>query len=101
MLPSTGVNAPAQGDLLCHPLVLQREELRDLSRQFDRWNAALQTRDPETVASLYAPDGILLPTVSNKVRTDHASKVSGAKLAHAWPVGWRRVSCYQSLPAAQ
>ena len=42
---------------------------------FDVWNAALQTGDPEKVASLYAPDGVLLPTVSNKVRTDHASKV--------------------------
>lgn len=35
---------------------------------FDDWNAALQTGEPETVASLYEGNGILLPTVSNKVR---------------------------------
>lgn len=32
-----------------------------------RWNAALQTGDPEKVADMYAEDAILLPTVSNKV----------------------------------
>ena len=35
---------------------------------FDRWNAALQTLDPKAVAALYAPDAVLLPTVSNQVR---------------------------------
>lgn len=29
---------------------------------------ALQTGNPEVVADLYAPDGVLLPTVSNQVR---------------------------------
>lgn len=42
---------------------------------FDRWNAALQTGDPEKVAKLYAADAVLLPTVSNKIRTDHAQIV--------------------------
>ncbi|MCZ0987857.1 SgcJ/EcaC family oxidoreductase [Streptomyces diastatochromogenes] len=42
---------------------------------FDRWNAALQTGDPEKVAKLYADDAVLLPTVSNKIRTDHAQIV--------------------------
>jgi hypothetical protein len=28
----------------------------------------LQTGNPEIVADLYAPDGVLLPTVSNQVR---------------------------------
>jgi uncharacterized protein (TIGR02246 family) len=44
----------------------------EISSQFDKWNAALKTGNPETVADLYAKDGILLPTVSNKVRTDRA-----------------------------
>jgi len=36
---------------------------------FDEWNNALQTGDPKKVAELYDEnDGILLPTVSNKVR---------------------------------
>ena len=39
------------------------------------WNAALQTGDPEKVADLYAKDAVLLPTVSNKVRTDRAGIV--------------------------
>lgn len=38
---------------------------------FDEWNNALQTGDPKQVASLYAEDAILLPTVSNKVRHNH------------------------------
>ncbi|MFD9936265.1 SgcJ/EcaC family oxidoreductase [Streptomyces massasporeus] len=42
---------------------------------FDRWNAALQTGDPGKVADLYAKDAVLLPTVSNQVRTDRAGIV--------------------------
>lgn len=38
---------------------------------FDRWNAAVETGDPEKVASLYAPDAVLLPTLSPEIRTDH------------------------------
>uniref|UniRef100_A0A7S2QTI1 Calcium/calmodulin-dependent protein kinase II association-domain domain-containing protein n=1 Tax=Chlamydomonas chlamydogama TaxID=225041 RepID=A0A7S2QTI1_9CHLO len=44
-------------------------ELAKVRTQFDRWNASLQTKDPKKVAALYAPDAVLLPTVSNKVRT--------------------------------
>ena len=38
---------------------------------FDDWNSALQSRDPNRVVALYAPDAILLPTVSNQVRHNH------------------------------
>ena len=38
---------------------------------FDEWNSALQTGDPKQVAALYESNGILLPTVSNKVRHNH------------------------------
>ena len=38
---------------------------------FDEWNNALQTRDPEQVANLYAGNPILLPTMSNRVRHTH------------------------------
>jgi uncharacterized protein (TIGR02246 family) len=34
---------------------------------FDRWNAALDTRDPATVAAQYAPDAVLLPTVAGHI----------------------------------
>ncbi|MEU0898004.1 SgcJ/EcaC family oxidoreductase [Streptomyces massasporeus] len=42
---------------------------------FDRWNATLRTGDPKKVADLYAKDAVLLPTVSNQVRTDRAAIV--------------------------
>ncbi|GAB2970179.1 hypothetical protein GCM10023080_037000 [Streptomyces pseudoechinosporeus] len=38
---------------------------------FDQWNAALQTGDSEKVADRYAPDAVLLPTASPKIRTNH------------------------------
>lgn len=44
-----------------------------IAQQFQTWNAALQTFDPAKVAALYCdPGGVLLPTVSNKVRTTPA-----------------------------
>ncbi len=42
-----------------------RDQIEEL---FQTWNAALQTRDPGTVAALYAQDAILLPTLSNEMR---------------------------------
>jgi uncharacterized protein (TIGR02246 family) len=42
---------------------------------FDDWNQSLATLDPEKVADRYAPDAVLLPTVSNKVRTNRAEIV--------------------------
>ncbi|SDO54549.1 conserved hypothetical protein [Streptomyces sp. cf386] len=42
---------------------------------FDQWNAALQTGDSKKVADLYAKDAVLLPTVSNNVRSDRAEIV--------------------------
>jgi len=47
----------------------EEKKLAEVSKAFDRWNAALQTGDPKQVAALYAPEGVLLPTVSNQVRT--------------------------------
>jgi uncharacterized protein (TIGR02246 family) len=41
---------------------------QEIAQLFDRWNASLQTGDPDEVLKNYAPDAILLPTVSNKVR---------------------------------
>ncbi|WP_355607613.1 SgcJ/EcaC family oxidoreductase [Xanthomonas cannabis] len=43
-------------------------EEREVAALFDTWNAALATGNPDKVADLYAPDGVLLPTVSNEVR---------------------------------
>lgn len=41
---------------------------KEIAALFDRWNAALATGKPEEVARLYAPNGVLAPTVSNEVR---------------------------------
>ena len=43
----------------------------EIAALFDEWNNAIQTGDPEKVASLYESNGILLPTVSNQVRHNH------------------------------
>ena len=43
----------------------------EITALFDEWNNALQTRDPEQVANLYAGNAILLPTMSNRVRHTH------------------------------
>ncbi|RSM56549.1 DUF4440 domain-containing protein [Actinoplanes sp. ATCC 53533] len=48
---------------------------RMIARLFTEWNAALATGDPRKVADRYAPDAVLLPTVSNRVRTDRAGIV--------------------------
>jgi len=44
----------------------------DIIALFDEWNNALQTGDPKQIVSLYEDNAILLPTVSNKVRHNHA-----------------------------
>ncbi len=43
-----------------------------ISALFDRWNRSLATLDPDKVVANYAQDAVLLPTVSNKPRTNHA-----------------------------
>ncbi|WP_105972499.1 SgcJ/EcaC family oxidoreductase [Streptomyces geranii] len=48
---------------------------KQIAALFDGWNKALQTGDPKKVADRYAKDAVLLPTVSNKVRTDRAGIV--------------------------
>ncbi len=37
--------------------------------QFDRFNAAWATKNPDTVSALFAPDAVLLPTLSDEERT--------------------------------
>jgi uncharacterized protein (TIGR02246 family) len=44
----------------------------DVAKLFIKWNEALQTGKADEVVKLYAPDAVLLPTVSNKVRRNHA-----------------------------
>ncbi|KGU83155.1 SgcJ/EcaC family oxidoreductase [Pseudomonas mediterranea] len=45
---------------------------REIAALFDQWNKTLQTGSATAMTSLYAPDAILQPTLSNKVRTTPA-----------------------------
>ncbi|MFI9815843.1 SgcJ/EcaC family oxidoreductase [Saccharothrix variisporea] len=45
---------------------------QEVQALFGEWNRALATLDPGKVAERYTADAVLLPTVSNKVRTGHA-----------------------------
>lgn len=47
------------------PVMPSREEV---AANFASWEAALASKDPKTVAALFAPDAILEPTVSNQIR---------------------------------
>ncbi|GGW45679.1 SgcJ/EcaC family oxidoreductase [Streptomyces bobili] len=52
-----------------------RPTKKQIASLFDAWNAALGTGDSDKVADLYAKDAVLLPTLSNEVRTDRAGIV--------------------------
>ncbi|MDQ0015374.1 uncharacterized protein (TIGR02246 family) [Variovorax boronicumulans] len=43
---------------------------RQIAALFDRWNASLLTHNPDLVVANYATDGVLLPTASNRPRTN-------------------------------
>ncbi|WP_053852886.1 SgcJ/EcaC family oxidoreductase [Streptomyces sp. NRRL B-24085] len=63
------------GVSLAGPEPAKKPSEKQIAALFDHWNAALRTGDADTVADLYAKDAVLLPTVSNKVRTDRAGIV--------------------------
>ena len=42
-----------------------------IAQLLTRWIHAVQTENPDKVVALYAPDAILLPTVSARVRHNH------------------------------
>jgi len=44
----------------------------EITALFAEWNRALQTGEPKNVAALYETNSVLLPTVSNQVRYNHA-----------------------------
>lgn len=45
----------------------------EVAALFDRWNATLATGDADKMAALYAPNGVLEPTLSNQVRATPAA----------------------------
>lgn len=46
--------------------------MSEVLKLFNDWNSAIQTGDPDLVVSLYANNAVLVPTLSNDVRTSHA-----------------------------
>jgi uncharacterized protein (TIGR02246 family) len=67
-LAATAVPAEAQRRPAAAPACPAVTEA-DVKRQFDRFNQAWSTLNPDTVAALFAPDATLLATVSNAERT--------------------------------
>ena len=45
----------------------------EVASLFERWNESLKTKDPRKVTENYSKSAVLLPTVSDKPRTDHSS----------------------------
>ncbi|OFA03659.1 SgcJ/EcaC family oxidoreductase [Duganella sp. HH101] len=67
----------------------------EIAGLFDRWNAALASGDAEQVTRLYAPDGVLEPTVSNEVRSTPAGIkdyfVKFLKMQPAGTINYRQI----------
>jgi len=68
LAPASTTTAPTSGQS-CAPITEQQ-----VASLFDRWNASLATGNPHKVVDNYAPNSILLPTVSNKPRLTAAEK---------------------------
>jgi uncharacterized protein (TIGR02246 family) len=71
LLAATSILAsnPAFADTTAQCAPISKEQVAAL---FDQWNASLKTGNPDTVTANYSDDAVLLPTVSNKPRTNHA-----------------------------
>jgi uncharacterized protein (TIGR02246 family) len=59
----------ASGAAQAAPQACQSVTEEQVAAQFDRFNAAWATGNPDTVAALFAPDATLLATVSNAERS--------------------------------
>ena len=51
---------------------------------FYEWNDALHTKDPKTVAAMYDAKGVLIPTLSNKVRNTTETIEDYFKVRRGW-----------------
>jgi len=78
VLTLSGCAASASGAPEVQPVNIAAQALpsaQEIQALFLDWNRALATLDPQKVADRYAPDALLLPTVSNQVRTNRAEIV--------------------------
>lgn len=71
MLGAVG-NAAAQDRAATSAPVCAGADRAQIAALFDRWNASLATGNPDRVAANYAPDAVLLPTVTNEPRATPA-----------------------------
>src|SRR5262245_52043593 len=62
-----GASVQTSSTMTCTPV--NQQEIADL---FDRWNASLATHDGDKATANYAPDAVLLPTLSNEPRINSA-----------------------------
>jgi uncharacterized protein (TIGR02246 family) len=69
------VHATSTSESTTQVAATSRHSTQEIRAQFTGWNRALATLDANKVADRYAPDAVLLPTVSNQVRTDRAGIV--------------------------
>jgi uncharacterized protein (TIGR02246 family) len=66
------VPAAAEAKAKAKPVACAAVTEAQVAKQFDKFNAAWATKNPDTVTSLFTKDAVLLATVSNTPRTDHA-----------------------------
>jgi uncharacterized protein (TIGR02246 family) len=72
---STALAAPAIADMHGKPAeaaATVMPTVTEVQANFARWEAALATQEPKTVAALFTADAILEPTVSNDIRSTPA-----------------------------
>ncbi len=63
--PALAVPSSAPGPIATTTATCKATTEAEIARLFDRWNQALQTGNPDAVVATYAPDALLLPTMSN------------------------------------
>lgn len=85
--------------------VCRNTSQQEIAALFDRWNASLQTGNPDKVVANYATRSILLPTVSNEPRlTPEARRAYFVVFLKKKPVGkidtsWIEVDCNTAIDA--
>jgi uncharacterized protein (TIGR02246 family) len=68
-------SAPAATSAPAANAASQKPTEAEVKALFNDWNASLATGDPQKVADKYAPNAVLLPTLSNNVRSTRAEIV--------------------------
>lgn len=71
----------------------------DVASLFDSFKEAWQTGNPVTVTAFFTADPVLLPTVSNKPRTDAANVRDFPVSAAISSQSWRTSHVGASMPA--